>query len=305
MPTILASQSPRVRLVAAMTALCVALGALAASTSLARGADKKAAKLAVLVPVPESSGEGGEEYERARLEQRTELAAKRVRKRLETARVKHFSVEIDKPHTLRISAHGGISEGLLAGIVVPQGHFELRPVERIGQKWTRSTNALPEGVELRQIEGSVSPNDAYLWSASRRSLHRAMASASFDGVELFSYPAANGWRTLALGESVADHGDIGEASIQEGKTGEPYVRLQFDKAISTVHVSHRKRRQWAAVLDGEVVATFTRDDESFSGNLNLTAPDHLNSEPARRAWAQQVAGRLAAPIAVQIVELDE
>lgn len=289
---------------ACMLALCAA--GLTAGAREARGAEPAGkAKVKLVVGEPDSSKEQGDaDFERKKLEEVTDIVAKRVRKRLETAAIKQFTVTVDKPSTVHVSALGGVSHALLAGIVVPQGDFELRPAMPIGAHWTRHAGELPEGVEIHQEKGSFSAAEAYLWSQSRRTLTKAVEAVAPEGYLVKTYPADDGWRTLALGEPVATHDDVARARIRQGKMGERYVRVMFAHDV-VAELPHRIRRTWAVVLDGEVVSAFGRADEDFGSAMSITAPDNLTSPEARRAWAQQVAGRLAAHISVPVVEMTD
>lgn len=263
------------------------------------------AKVKLIVADSVDSESGDDAYERARLEEITKEAAKRVRKRLKTARIKNYDVEIEEPRTVRVSAGGGVSHALLAGIVAPQGRFELRPVEPVGERWTKISSNLVKGVEVRQEKGSLKAKDAYLWSRSRSKLGEAIAAVDAGSYEIETFPAGGGWRTLALASPVATHKDVAGASIRMGKTGDVYVRLTFRHDVSAAHLVARAHRMFAVVLDGEVVATFQRIDTSFGSSLTISAPKHLQTDRARKIWAQQVAGRLAAYMAVPLIEVGD
>ncbi len=240
--------------------------------------------------------------ERDKLSHMIEMAAKRLRRRLATAHIKQYTVETEKPNTIRVHAYGGVTHALLAGIVVPQGRFELRPAVALGDQWTRASGKLPKGVEIRQEAGSMAVEDAYLWSHSRHSLEKAVAATGITGFDVKYYPAAGGWRTLALGKPVATQDDVARARIRRGNTGETYVRVSFHHKV-TSRLPHQAQRRWAVVLDGEVVSTMRRMGEDFGAALSVTAPRYLTSESARVTWAQQVAGRLSAYMSVPLVEL--
>ncbi len=286
--------------IVAAAALLLAVVCLA-SFAHADGSGMARVKLIVADSVDTKSDD--EAYERARLEEITKVAAKRLRKRLKAAQIKKYDVEIDHPGTLRVSAGGGVSHALLAGIVAPQGRFGLHPVEPVGERWTNVSASLPDRVELRQEKGSLSANEAYLWSKSRRKLSKTVGALELEGLEVKTYPADGGWRTFALGAPVATHEDVAHADIRPGKTGDVYVRLTFEHKVSAAHLTGRTRRTWAIVLDGEVVATFKRIDSKFGGSLTVSAPEHLQTKSARMQWAQQVAGRLAAFMSVPLVEI--
>ncbi|QDG53119.1 hypothetical protein FIV42_20950 [Persicimonas caeni] len=275
------------------------------TVGLAYAGEGGRAKVKLIVADSVDSKSADEAYERARLQEITKEAARRVRKRLKTARIKNFDVETEAPRTVRVSAGGGVSHSLLAGIVAPQGRFALRPVEPVGERWTKISTKLPAGVEVRQKKGSLEAEDAYLWSRSRAKLAKAIAQVDAGAYEIETYPAGGGWRTLALAAPVATHKDVAGASIRMGKTGDVYVRLTFRHKVSAAHLAARTHRTFAVVLDEEVVATFQRIDTSFGSSLTVTAPEHLQSDRARKLWAQQVAGRLAAYMTVPLIEVND
>jgi hypothetical protein len=263
----------------------------------------------------------GDELKSEMTRQVTKLAADRLRDRLKAAEIKRFSVTSDEPRTIVVRARGGVSRELLAGIVAPAGRFELRPVLSVGEGWVKAMRELPGGVKLRQEEGSVDPDDAYLWSADRAKLHatatraaqRYLERESLDenAIEVATYPAAGGWRTLALGSAVATQADVAHAAIRQGKTGETYVRLLFKRELSGHGLSNAgaehsilgASRTWAIVLDGEVVSVMDRAANSLGNSLSVMAPEHLRTRDARRIWAQQVAGRLAAYMPITLMEV--
>jgi putative transposon-encoded protein len=261
--------------------------------------------LKVMVSEPDSSASGDEVYERTKDEEITKMAVARVRARLKAAKIKQFSIETEKPRTIVISARGDVTHPLLAGIVVPQGQFELRPTQAVGARWTQMSAKLPEGVEIRQEKGSFAVDEAYLWSRSRKSLTQAIAEMAAEGVVVKLYPKAGGWRTLALADPVATHRDISKATIRRGKTGEPFVEVKFNAKVSAEDLPKSRRQTWAVVLDSEVVATFDRVDTDFGSSLTMSAPKHLGSKERQQVWAQQVAGRLAAFMSVPLVEMPD
>jgi hypothetical protein len=273
-------------------------------TATAQAADERG-KAVVKVMVAKSGlpSSGDADFERRKTKEMTKIALDRVRTRLTTARIKHFSIENDVPGTILVTARGGVSHELLAGIVVPPGRFELRPSEPVGARWTQLSATLPEGVEIRQEKSSLAADHAYLWSRSRQTLQKVLAKTTFEGVDMYLYPQQGGWRTLALSAPVATHDDISNAAIRKGKTGDFFVQVNFDREIAADHIAKNERRTWAVVLDSEIVSTFERLDPDFGASLTMTVPDHLGDQKVRRMWAQQVAGRLAAYLPVPLVEL--
>jgi hypothetical protein len=291
------------------------IGALACIATVSMGAwhagaaqaasDRGKATVKVMVSTSDRPRSEDAEFERTKTEEITKMVVKRVRTRLEAARIKQFSIETEAPGTIVVTARGGVSHGLLAGIVVPQGRFELRPTESIGARWTKQSTSLPEGVELRQEKGSFAVDDAYLWSRSRATLKQAIAAASVEGIEVQTYPLGSGWRSVALAAPVATHEDVSKAAIRRGKTGDVFVQVKFNRDVSPEHIAPNQRRTWAVVLDSEIVATFERVDPDFGASLTLTSPEHLGSKEARRNWAKQVAGRLSAYMSVGLVEMED
>jgi hypothetical protein len=93
--------------------------------------------------------------------------------------------------------------------------------------------------------------------------------------------------------------------MREGKTGDAYVSLELARALPDHNKLGGDDHILAAVLDGEVVATTAQSTRNRSGSLMLTAPEHLTGRKARKSWARQVAGRLAAPILVRLVEVSD
>lgn len=297
---------------------------VSAAHAQGRGEDgvEKVIKLRILESNAErSASKTGQSAEAERFEaekaaELTQLTARSVRKRLKAAGIKDFSVTTPKAHEILVRVRGNASRAVLAGIVVPSGRLELRSVEEAGARWVRAAAHLPDGVELRQKEGSLDAAQAYLWSADAELLRAALASLEanplhksvlIDGARKIElYPAHGGWRTLVLSAPIATQQDVASAAIHQGKTGEPYVQLLFQKDLSDALESDRtlsmNANSWAVLLDGEVVSVLSSRAHNLGASLNIKPPEPLRTRQARQGWAQQVAGRLAAYIPVRLVE---
>lgn len=255
--------------------------------------------------------EDADAHAREKLNKITQLAAQRLRTRLKAARIKDVAVTTGTARTIVVRARGSVSRELLAGIVVPQGDFALRPVLEVGQRWLGVLDHLPEGVSLRQDSASLDQADAFLWSKSPRPLQAAIRATAphlnlGDDVALLPYPSAGGWRTLALGAPVATHADLQSASIRQGQAGDHFVQLGFSHDLSAGYAAPGTvpgtAQRWALVLDGEVVAVLVHSPDSLKSALSVAPPAQLASRDAQLQWAQQVAGRLAAYMPIQLVE---
>lgn len=296
-----------------------------AAHALGRGNDgvEKVIRLRILRPKGDKpASEAAQETELDRFEaekaaEMTQLTARRIRTRLKAAGIKDFSVTSAQSRSILVRVRGNTSRQVVAGIVVPRGRMELRPIEPAGTRWVRALADLPVGVELRQKQGSFDANQAYLWSADAEKLHsvlrflennpsRNIISAG-SGLKFTVFPdTGGGWRTLTLSAPIATHDDVASASIRQGKTGESYVQLLFENDLSDALLPNGALTDdaalWAVLLDGEVVSVLGSRAHHLGSSLNITAPEQLGTRDARQAWAQQVAGRLAAYIPVPLIE---
>jgi|GEM_PF-6108029 len=246
----------------------------------------------------------------------TQLSARRIRERLKAAEIKDFSVTSSNSGAILVRVRGHVAREVITGIVVPRGRLELRPVEPAGVYWVRASAALPAGIKVRQEPGSLDANHAYLWSADEQTLRDALqvleSSAGQNEVapgaplKFAVYPDDAGWRSLALSPPIATHQDVASASMRQGKTGEPFVQLLFQKdlgdALQANAALSAHANSWAVLLDGEVVSLLSSGAQNLGNSLNIKAPAPLRTRSARHAWAQQVAGRLAAYIPVPLIE---
>jgi hypothetical protein len=116
-----------------------------------------------------------------------------------------------------------------------------------------------------------------------------------------TFPAAGGWRSLAIGQNeVASRSDLKAARASRSQVGTPFVTLTFQNAIGQSGAGERSSRH-AVILDGEVVGIVeSRGDPS--AQVSLTYPRQRADLETQRAWARQIAGRLAAPIPIKVVD---
>jgi hypothetical protein len=88
--------------------------------------------------------------------------------------------------------------------------------------------------------------------------------------------------------------------------GVPFVTLQFNQdtpARVRQNVVGEETTELAVVIDDEIVAIVRYDAQRFTQRFELTCPPHLQTTEARRAWVQQVVGRLAVPMPITLAEL--
>ena len=259
-------------------------------------------ELTVDVPAPESVK--GKLREATREEIAKEVV-KRIRTRVEAAEVKFQSVRMADNSTIEITADGDIGRELLVGIALPPGSFEFRPVKSAGADWLQLIGEMPPGVELRQGE-KLDEKDAFVFSESRSKLESFISKISLSEYDVHVFSTKEGWRTVALGEPAFSQENVRSGEIRQVQTGAPYVSLEVDgdgthrfEAIKTEHEG-----RFAAVLDGEVVSVV--EGSAFSGGtLNLSAPENLSGKESLMRWARQVAGRLASPIPVKLIPIED
>lgn len=290
----------RVRLALAVLALMAfVVWVVSQSGVRTAGADEDVTVVRVSVPPPTDEATGEEVHREVVRE-----VAKRLRLRLKASGLKHWEVDETQPPDLRVVVRGGVDRALVAGIVIPPGRMQLRPMRPAGRTWLRVSGALPADVELRQPNDSLASGDAYLWSKRRASLSGFLERVALVGADGFVFPDAGGWRSVALGPPTATERHIAAADLERSRNGQIFVRLDLGDALAGPRLDDGPAR-WGLVVDGELVAVFQRDFERSPGALNVLPPDHLNSEQARLLWARQIAARLAAPISVPLVEWHE
>lgn len=275
-----------------------------------RGPAARKTQVVVAVPMPAAKGPG-EDEELLRLKQthQARLVADRLTRRLAVAGIKQYAVQPEGRGLVRVTAYGAVDRALLAGLVVPQGMLEVRPVRSAVSEWEDLAMRLPVGIELRHKDSAYgAPNlaeDAFLWSSRREELEAFAKGMSLGGHEVMVYPEGTGWRTLVTQSSVASHRDVTGVSLHRTPRGVPFVAVKLETGVpGTVReaVGARMVTHLAMVLDGEVVALLDYDPAAFDHKLELTYPDTSAADDVQRRWVQQVAGRLASHIPLALVE---
>ncbi|MBA2665377.1 MAG: hypothetical protein H0U74_24020 [Bradymonadaceae bacterium] len=294
-----------------MAALLASLGGvlLPAASAQAQAQSKPRSSnevvLKLLIPRPEGANA---EIRRLKHTEMARMASERIERRLSHAGVKDFRVEVEPHGILRVTAHSSMDSDTIAGIVIPRGQMELRPLVATGSDWTSIADAIPSDIELRQDIDSLDAQNAYLWSNRREVLESFVNRISLGEAQVFVYPDEGGWRSLTLGPSLANHNDLQQVHRKTTPSGVPFVLLELRD-----DVAHRMRQSLqisesshlAVVLDGEIVATLRFSAERISSHLELSCPPHLRNSRAQNTWVTQVAGRLAAPIPIVLAELKE
>jgi hypothetical protein len=235
-------------------------------------------------------------------------AARRVELRLEAIDLKNSRVRLDDDHNIRITVYGRHSAQALKSALIPAGKLEVRPVIDDASPWLDIADSLPEGVELRSPAGTFQTDRLFLYAASPGELHDVLDRVSLGSTQVEIYPHDDGWRTINLGPSIAGEGDVESVEIERTPSGIPFVSISFGADAAQKargQASSRQATHLAIVLDGEVVGLHRFNSRQFSETLALDPPDHLRSRQARQNWSIQVAGRLAAPIPIQLIELQE
>jgi preprotein translocase subunit SecD len=257
------------------------------------------------VPAPEGTEGGVREKTRDELSRRV---SERLRDRMDAAGVKFATVERLDDGTLKVTVNADVGRKQLEGLVVPAGDFGLSPIQKVGDRWASKSGQIPDGIELRQNGESMDPRDAFLWSSSRSALASFVDEVDLPGSRVFTFAHDGGWRTVTVGEPVVTHKQLATSRIRSVRTGAPYVSLELSTDGQRRFRSHRAgaatEGKFAAILDGEIVAMVDRTALT-EGTLNLTAPDQIEGSTALANWARQVAGRLAAPIPVAVVPMDD
>lgn len=287
--------------------MALAVVALLAVPNVARADDSSSLEFELTVTDDPDVDSKDPEFAESKLKEMTRMTTERLEDRLEAARIKHFDTDIRGTRKVHIEVFGDYERRLIEGILMPSGRFELRPVEAVGDLLLRELPGLPRGVELRQESGSLMNHDAYLWSQDRRTLEEALEDIDMEGLELKVYPDGEfgGWKSVALGPAVATHRDIESASAARSSTGQPHVRVDFRRRLTSRDDGPQPYAHWAAVLDGEVVTLKHHGESGIGEVMTLPAPAHLGSQASITDWTRQVAGRLGAYIPVALVELDE
>lgn len=235
-------------------------------------------------------------------------AARRLEIRLGVMDLKNFRVQVNDDNDIDVTVYGEHSADAIRGALVPAGELEVRPVIEEGQVWLDLADELPDGVSMRSPSANFQSDRLFLYASSPSPLRRIVERVALGSTMLTVFPHEQGWRTLRLGEALADASDIERVTIEKTPAGIPFVTLEFDsEAAQTTRAQAEADdvTHLAFVLDGEVVGLHRFSSRQFSDSLSLDPPAHLRSRQARHRWAIQVAGRLASPIPVPLVELQE
>jgi len=230
----------------------------------------------------------------------------RLQTRMRAADIKFSTVDRVDSSTVKVGIEAEHSRELLRGLALAPGKLEVRVVRHVGDRWQERATRLPDDVELRQEDNEMEPGLAYLWSERRRPLAEFLREHSFDEIDLLPYSTVDGWRSVALGETVLTHRNVEKTNIRKIPTGSPYVSVQLDAAgrKSFRNAADQLGGRLAVVLDEEIVG-FVEQSSLTEGALHLSPPEPVAGGKALMRWARQIAGRLAAPLPVKIVEVEE
>ena len=237
-----------------------------------------------------------------------EEVVRRIGKRLDAAGVKSHDVDFDDDRNITVTAYGNHSTPIIKGAVIPSGHLEVRPVLVNDSPWMSLSSELPEDVELKGEPGIFRTDRLYLFAHSASLLDQTLSNYAPEGMDFEIFPHDDGWRSLRLGPTAATESEVQKARLASNPTGLPYVSISLSaRAAQSIRsiASAEQVRYLAIILDGEVVALQSFSERNFSETLIVDPPAHLQSTEARDQWATQVAGRLATPIPVQLVETQE
>jgi hypothetical protein len=220
----------------------------------------------------------------------------RVRMRLGAADVQDFSVG-QKRNLVEVTIYGDLSQSQAQGLVVPKGTMVVARAVELGDHWMRHSGQLPDTIEFRQPDGSLDPQEGYLWSKSYRELMNFIESESLEsGMSVGLYPEKEGWQTIGYGKPIATESDLSDAEFRRTNDGAPYVRIDLKHAIEEPTTTlGRDFSKWVVVVDGEIVALSGSVSANAQSRLNLSPPDQISESEARTNWARQIAGRLKAP----------
>jgi hypothetical protein len=256
--------------------------------------------------VPEPQDEDNPEIRRRQRQEMARLGSTRIEERLTRAGIKGFKVNVLPHGQIQVQVHGRHTRQQIANIVVPAGRMELRPVVSTGEAWVSIASSLPVGIELRQEADSLSDEDVYLWSADFSTLSDFSRRVALGTTHVFVYPDAEGWRTMSLAAPVATHRDIEKVDMRTTPAGVPFIMVELQRETPSRirnDVDMELVKELAVVLDDEIVSIVRFEGARAGQRLELVCPPHLTSQDARRAWVQQVTGRLAVPMPITLGEL--
>lgn len=258
------------------------------------------------------SGDVPEDADRElRIQRQREITTEvveRMEKRLDAIGFNSHDVSATDLYRIDVTVYGDHSAATLKSALIPAGRLEVRPVIVDGSRWYDVAADLPTGVELRSQRGSFRTDSVFLFGHSARTLRGVIDRHDNGDQRLEVFPHEDGWRVLQLGPVAATERDVHRAGIDQNPSGIPFVRATFSARAaqqirSASAASHSS--DLAIIVDGEVVAVQSFGPNQFHDSLDLDPPSHLRSADARRHWAHQVAARLATPIPVRLVEIEE
>lgn len=231
------------------------------------------------------------------------LVKERMLRRFKAAGVKEAELRIASPTTVMVETGWDHPRGWMEALMTAPGRVELRRVTPNAVRWLDVASTIPDGIELR---GDETPN---LWSARRSDLTRYVARYSVPNGYVTVFPEAGGFRSVTLGELVADERQVKSAKPQRSATGVAFLNVLWEASVgASLAASHVSEvEQVAIVLDGELVAFAAAKYFLDNAPVQVAVPEGAvaDDRSQRDLWVRQVAGRLAAPLPASIVVLKE
>ncbi|RDV36568.1 hypothetical protein DV096_19135 [Bradymonadaceae bacterium TMQ3] len=287
------------------TALLAGPSATSAEAQRVQRHSDRTVRLTLVVESPDIEAEPDDTRRTRARRLLAEEASKRILTRLKAIGVKDPRAIVTPQNHIQVVAPGALSAQVVRGALLAPGKLEIRPVAERSPHWTELAGQLPEGVEIRQNPGQVSPDRVHLWSADFATLHRFTRRLALGETRVEVFPTREGWRTLDLGEVLATEENLASSELRSSPAGIPFVQIELEPGSAETlrgAASSHTSTTLAVMLDGEVVSLIHRTGGQA---LEIPCPDHLRSHQSRQAWAAQVAGRLATPIPLTIAELTE
>lgn len=291
-----------------VVALAFSLGTLALLDPVSAQSRDRRVSFQLIVDLEEDQEESVEHRRRLHQEVARE-AASRIEIRLDALGVKNHRVRLNNANAIDVMVYGSHSAEAIRSAVIPPGRLDVRHVNLDQSFWFDLADDLPDSVEIRQHPGSVESDEIFLYSRNSQDLITLIDRITMAGVDLRIYPHGAGWRTVQLGEvPLATEQGLRASELGRTPSAIPFVTTRFtpDAAQELRSASTELgTRHIALVLDGELIGIQPFSHRQFSDTIILDCPDFLRSHDARRRWAIQVAGRLAAPLPVTLVEAQE
>lgn len=228
----------------------------------------------------------------------------RIETRLEAGRIKHSIVSVADDNTVRVKLRKKRPASWYIALLASPGHFSIRAVRSGAINWPALNELITEDVEIRSEVDAA--EETYLWSAERNSLTEIIKRVHLPGLITAVAPDSTGWRTHTLGQTIATRSDLLESNEQLSPLGVPFLTVKLSSSIAAELADARRSevKQLGVVVDGEVVGLVSPGSlEGFK--IELTAPHRASTRDDQRAWAAQIAGRLAASIPISIAVIEE